>query len=236
MDYLFRFADEDIKRQRVEAKTSRKAALYRALDNRNTFKITIGNSRVIPGKGVALQGAIDSGTVKKGDLIRFNGQPGQIVNIERFGQTIEAAGYPWTNPLQPVTLLISGIENEKIYTGLQVIDIIKPSNGNSNFVNTTVQSESKHTTADNTETFAMEISDIFTITGRGTVLAGRILNGKISVGDKVTVDGKQGTISGIEKFRRLIDSASADDGEIGLLVSGLKKGEASVNSVIRKIK
>ena len=83
--------------------------------------------------------------------------------------------------------------------------------------------------------FKMLIEDVFSITGRGVVLSGKILQGSISVGDEVKIDGKNGVIAGIEKFRKLLDSASSNDGQIGLLVSGIKHNDVTKDSVVKKV-
>ena len=239
MKYLFEFNKKDIESKtnnEKELKANKKAMLYKALDNRNTFKIKIENATKIAGKGVAIKGTVDYGLINKGDVVNINGKMCKIENIEKYGKSIDVAGYPWTRSMDTITLTISGIENEVIYTGLQVIDILKSSAKNSeeNNVLSSAQNYNPNSISSN-EPFSMEISDVFSITGRGIVLAGRILNGKISVGDSVTVDSKQGVVTGIEKFRRLLDKATVSDGEIGLMIGGLKKCDASVSSVVKRI-
>lgn len=234
MDYLFSFIEEDIRQKKTESKLDRKTSLYKALDNRNTFKININSFRRLSGYGVELQGTVDFGVIRTGDEIKFNGQPGKIQKIESYGKTIGAAGYPWTDRRETIKLLITGIENETIYTGLQVIDIKKTTNSQKT-ESARVDAATPSYVEKNNADFTMEISDVFSIIGRGVVLAGRILSGEISVGDKVTVDGKPGTVSGIEKFRRLLDRASVNDGDIGLMISGIKREDASISSVVRKV-
>lgn len=76
---------------------------------------------------------------------------------------------------------------------------------------------------DASEPFEMKIEDIFTITGRGTVVTGTISTGRIAAGDTVTVmrygnPVLQTTVSGIEHFRRQTRAAEAGD-QVGILVS-----------------
>src|SRR4030043_363020 len=74
----------------------------------------------------------------------------------------------------------------------------------------------------------MPIEDVFSITGRGTVVTGRVEQGKLSVGAEVEVVGIRPTrktvVTGVEMFRKLLDEAQAGD-NIGLLLRGIGKDE-----------
>jgi elongation factor Tu len=74
--------------------------------------------------------------------------------------------------------------------------------------------------------FLMPIEDVFTITGRGTVVTGRIERGKVHVGDEVEIIGMGDTrktiVTGIEMFRKLLDEGMAGD-NIGALLRGIDK-------------
>jgi elongation factor Tu len=74
--------------------------------------------------------------------------------------------------------------------------------------------------------FLMPIEDVFTITGRGTVVTGRIERGKVHVGDEVEIIGMGDTrktiVTGIEMFRKLLDEGMAGD-NVGALLRGIDK-------------
>ena len=84
----------------------------------------------------------------------------------------------------------------------------------------------------------MPIEDIFSITGRGTVVTGRIDRGKITVGDNVDIVGISDKISktvvtGVEMFRKLLDEGEAGD-NVGLLLRGTTKEEVERGQVVAK--
>src|SRR5882724_10089859 len=76
--------------------------------------------------------------------------------------------------------------------------------------------------------FAMPIEDIFSISGRGTVVTGRVERGKLKVGEEMEIVGFRPTvkrvITGIEMFRKLLDEGMAGD-NVGLLLRGTEKEE-----------
>jgi len=75
--------------------------------------------------------------------------------------------------------------------------------------------------------FSMVVEDVFTITGRGTVLTGKISSGKVRTGDTVRINNQiECKVKGIEMFRKKLDSAQASD-NIGLLVDLNRKDVAS---------
>ncbi|MEW5692988.1 MAG: elongation factor Tu [Candidatus Hydrogenedentota bacterium] len=83
--------------------------------------------------------------------------------------------------------------------------------------------------------FLMSIEDVFSITGRGTVVTGRVERGKIKVGDKVEIVGIRPTqetvVTGVEMFRKLLDEGVAGD-NIGLLLRGIGKDEVERGQVV----
>lgn len=86
--------------------------------------------------------------------------------------------------------------------------------------------------------FLMPIEDIFSITGRGTVVTGRIDRGKILVGDAVDIVGisdkiAKTVVTGVEMFRKLLDEGQAGD-NVGLLLRGTTKEEVERGQVVAK--
>jgi len=87
--------------------------------------------------------------------------------------------------------------------------------------------------------FMMPIEDVFTITGRGTVVTGRVDRGTIKVNDPVEIIGirptKASVVTGVEMFRKLLDYAQAGD-NVGLLLRGVSRDEVQRGQVIAKPK
>jgi elongation factor Tu len=85
--------------------------------------------------------------------------------------------------------------------------------------------------------FLMPIEDVFSITGRGTVVTGRAERGIVKVGEQVEVVGirptSSTTVTGVEMFRKLLDEGRAGD-NIGLLLRGVKKDEVERGQVVCK--
>jgi elongation factor Tu len=83
----------------------------------------------------------------------------------------------------------------------------------------------------------MPVEDVFTITGRGTVATGREEQGRIKVGDEVSLVGfgadKKTVVTGVEMFRKLLDEAQAGD-NVGLLLRGVDKDEVERGMVLAK--
>ena len=81
--------------------------------------------------------------------------------------------------------------------------------------------------------FAMPIEDIFSISGRGTVVTGRVERGKVKVGEEVEIVGFRPTmkrvVTGIEMFRKLLDEGMAGD-NVGLLLRGHGKGRSGARA------
>jgi len=85
--------------------------------------------------------------------------------------------------------------------------------------------------------FLMPIEDVFTITGRGTVVTGRVERGVVHVGDEIEIVGLRTTAktvcTGVEMFRKLLDEGRAGD-NIGALLRGTKKEEVERGQVLAK--
>ncbi len=85
--------------------------------------------------------------------------------------------------------------------------------------------------------FLMPIEDIFSISGRGTVVTGRVERGIVKVGDEVEIVGIRPTsktvVTGVEMFRKLLDRGEAGD-NIGVLLRGTKKTEVERGQVLAK--
>jgi elongation factor Tu len=85
--------------------------------------------------------------------------------------------------------------------------------------------------------FLMPIEDVFTITGRGTVVTGRVERGIVKVGEEIEIvglrDTQKTTCTGVEMFRKLLDEGRAGD-NIGALLRGTKKEEVERGQVLSK--
>ncbi|WP_165871171.1 elongation factor Tu, partial [Seleniivibrio woodruffii] len=85
--------------------------------------------------------------------------------------------------------------------------------------------------------FLMPIEDVFSISGRGTVVTGRVERGKVKVGEEVQIigirDTQKTTVTGIEMFRKLLDEGTAGD-NVGILVRGIKKDDVERGQVLAK--
>jgi len=88
---------------------------------------------------------------------------------------------------------------------------------------------------DTDKPFMMAIEDVFSITGRGTVVTGRIETGVIHVGESVEIVGlrdvQKTTVTGVEMFRKLLDEGQAGD-NVGLLLRGIGKDEVERGQVV----
>ena len=85
--------------------------------------------------------------------------------------------------------------------------------------------------------FLLPVEDVFSITGRGTVATGRIDRGRIKVGEEVALIGfgsdKKSVVTGVEAFRKLLDSGQAGD-NVGLLLRGVDKKDIERGMVLAK--
>jgi len=88
------------------------------------------------------------------------------------------------------------------------------------------------------QTFLMPIEDVFTITGRGTVVTGRVERGTVKLQDEVEIIGlapesKKSVVTGVEMFRKLLDQAEAGD-NVGILLRGIDKKDVERGQVLAK--
>ena len=90
---------------------------------------------------------------------------------------------------------------------------------------------------DTDKTFLMPIEDVFSISGRGTVVTGRIERGVVNVGDEIEIvgikDTQLTTCTGVEMFRKLLDSGEAGD-NVGVMLRGTKREEVERGLVLAK--
>ena len=87
------------------------------------------------------------------------------------------------------------------------------------------------------QNFLMPIEDVFSISGRGTVVTGRVETGVVNVGDEVEIvgikDTTKTTVTGVEMFRKLLDGGQAGD-NIGALIRGVARDEVERGQVLAK--
>jgi elongation factor Tu len=85
--------------------------------------------------------------------------------------------------------------------------------------------------------FLMPVEDVFSISGRGTVVTGRVERGRVKVGEEIEVVGiratQKTTVTGVEMFRKLLDEGMAGD-NIGALVRGLRREDVERGQVLAK--
>jgi elongation factor Tu len=91
---------------------------------------------------------------------------------------------------------------------------------------------------DTAKPFLMPIEDVFTITGRGTVVTGRVEQGQLTLGEEIEIVGiedqtRKTVVTGIEMFRKMLDEAQAGD-NAGILLRGTKKEEVRRGQVLAK--
>ena len=83
--------------------------------------------------------------------------------------------------------------------------------------------------------FLMPIEDVFSISGRGTVVTGRVERGKVKVGEEVEIVGFRDTtktvVTGVEMFRKILDEGQAGD-NIGVLLRGVKREDIERGQVL----
>jgi elongation factor Tu len=91
---------------------------------------------------------------------------------------------------------------------------------------------------DDAKPFLMPIEDVFTITGRGTVVTGRVERGRVKVGETVSIVGlseapRSTVVTGLEMFRKLLDEVMAGD-NVGALLRGIDKKDVERGQVLAK--
>jgi elongation factor Tu len=90
---------------------------------------------------------------------------------------------------------------------------------------------------DTDKPFLLPVEDVFSISGRGTVVTGRVERGIIKVGEEVEVvgirDTQKTTVTGVEMFRKLLDEGKAGE-NVGILIRGLKRDDVERGQVLCK--
>ena len=81
--------------------------------------------------------------------------------------------------------------------------------------------------------FLMLVEDVFTISGRGTVIVGKISQGTVNVGDTVKIGSLTTTVTGLEMFRKQINSASEGD-TVGMILDQIDRSQIFAGDVITK--
>jgi elongation factor Tu len=86
--------------------------------------------------------------------------------------------------------------------------------------------------------FLMPVEDVFSITGRGTVVTGRVERGMIHTGEEISIIGikekaQKSTVTGVEMFRKILDEGQAGD-NVGLLLRGIRRDEVERGQVVIK--
>lgn len=90
-----------------------------------------------------------------------------------------------------------------------------------------------------TETFRLVVEEVFSITGRGIIVVGKVESGSVSVGDTVKIldcygyENQTTTITGIEQFRKLLNTANVGD-NVGLLLRGADRNAVKRGDIIVK--
>jgi len=136
--------------------------------------------------------------------------PGDDIPIIRGSalKSLESSGSPDEDVNKPIMELMNAVD-EHIPTPTRVVD--KP--------------------------FLMPIEDIFTISGRGTVVTGRVERGKVVTGEEVEIVGfgetKKRVVTGVEMFRKILDEGQAGD-NVGILLRGTNKDEVERGMVLAK--
>jgi len=87
--------------------------------------------------------------------------------------------------------------------------------------------------------FAFRVEDVFSISGRGTVVTGRVASGEIRVGDEVAFTSPKGkamtcAVIGVEMFRKVLDVAKAGD-TVGLLLRGVKREDIATGTDLEAV-
>jgi elongation factor Tu len=120
---------------------------------------------------------------------------------------------------------LKALEGDEAWTG-QILELMEAAD---NFIPEPVRELDKP--------FLMPIEDVFTITGRGTVVTGKVEQGIIHTGDEVEIVGLRDTqrtvCTGVEMFRKILDQGQAGD-NIGALLRGTKKEEVERGQVLAK--
>jgi elongation factor Tu len=140
------------------------------------------------------------------ELLKTYGFPGDDVPVVRVSASRALSGEP--DGVEGIIKLMEALDN---YIPLPQREVDKP--------------------------FMMPIEDVFSISGRGTVVTGRVERGKVKVGEEIEIVGFKPTVkkvvTGVEMFRKLLDSGEAGD-NIGVLLRGVEKADVERGQVLAK--
>jgi elongation factor Tu len=140
------------------------------------------------------------------ELLKTYGFPGDDVPVVRVSASRALSGEP--DGVEGIIKLMEALDN---YIPLPQREVDKP--------------------------FMMPIEDVFSISGRGTVVTGRVERGRVKVGEEIEIVGFKPTVkkvvTGVEMFRKLLDSGEAGD-NIGVLLRGVEKTDVERGQVLAK--
>lgn len=105
-----------------------------------------------------------------------------------------------------------------------IFDFLKPKNIMVDQSNVQPVQQVQNNPINNSGSFELLVEDVFLITGRGTVVTGRVSKGTIRVGDEVIISpsGIRTVVTGVEQFRKMLDFAQEGD-NVGLLLRGVSR-------------
>ena len=145
----------------------------------------------------------------------------ELVEME-VSELLESYEFDADTPIVRVSAL-KALEGDDSYEG-QVLELMS-----------TVDEYFEQPERDTDKPFLMPIEDVFSITGRGTVVTGRIEQGVVNVGDTIEMvgirDTTSTTVTGVEMFRKLLDRGEAGD-NVGVLLRGTKKEDVERGQVL----
>ena len=145
---------------------------------------------------------------------------------EEVRETLESYGFPRDTPIIKGSAFKALADGASVEDTACIEELLK-----------TMDSYFADPVRDDAKPFLMPIEDIFTISGRGTVVTGRIERGVINLNEEVEIVGikptKKTVVTGIEMFNKLLDQGMAGD-NVGLLLRGIDKKEVERGQVLAK--
>ena len=145
---------------------------------------------------------------------------------EEVRETLESYGFPRDTPIIKGSAFKALADGASVEDTACIDELLK-----------TMDSYFADPVRDDAKPFLMPIEDIFTISGRGTVVTGRIERGVINLNEEVEIVGikptKKTVVTGIEMFNKLLDQGMAGD-NVGLLLRGIDKKEVERGQVLAK--
>ncbi|CEK08073.1 Elongation factor Tu [Escherichia coli O26:H11] len=210
----------------------------RAIDK--PFLLPIEDVFSISGRGTVVTGRVERGIIKVGEEVEIVGiketQKSTCTGVEMFRKLLDE-GRAGEN----VGVLLRGIKREEIERG-QVLakpGTIKPHTKFESEVYILSKDEGGIPEPERAidKPFLLPIEDVFSISGRGTVVTGRVERGIIKVGEEVEIVGiketQKSTCTGVEMFRKLLDEGRAGE-NVGVLLRGIKREEIERGQVLAK--